>query len=132
MGGPQSFYENLRSGVPAPQVDPNDLKSLWEFVSAVQNSSSSPPKKTDPRRGESVGIDSDLLAKHCSPGADVSAVMFWYQFFMLLMKQGSLAPWLDGDKPSEFLFQVFATYPVHVGEFDTEPLLQHIQEKGRR
>ena len=123
MGCPPSFYENLRSGVPAPQVDPNDLKSLWEFVKTVQ--------KELPRPSESFGIDSDLLAEHCSPGADIPAVMFRCSFFMLFMKQGLLAPWLDGDKPFEFLFQVFATYPVHVGKFDTETLLQHIREKDR-
>ena len=77
----------------------------------------------------SFGIASDLLARHCSPGADVPAVMFRCQFFLLLVQQGLLAPWLDGDKPSEFLFKVFAAYPVHVGKFDTETLLQHIREK---
>ena len=119
MGCPPSFYENLRSGIPAPPVDPNDSKSLWEFV------------RTGLRPAESVGFAHDLLAEHCSPGADVPAVMFRCSFFMLFMKQGLLAPWLDGDKPSEFLFQVFATYPVHVGKFDTETLLQHIREKER-
>lgn len=120
MGGDPSFYGNLRSGVPAPDVDPGDLKSLWEFV------------RTGLRPAESIGFAHDLLAKHCSPGANVPAVMFRCQFIMLLMKQGLLAPWLDGDRPYEFLFQVFATYPVHVGEFDTENLLQHIRDKGRR
>jgi hypothetical protein len=131
MGGRPSIYENLGSGIPAPQADPSDLKSLWDFVSSVQNSNSSRPNETGPRPAESVGFAHDVLAEHCSPGADVPAVMFRCSFFMLFMKQGLLAPWLDGDKPSEFLFQVFATYPVHVGKFDTETLLQHIREKDR-
>jgi len=120
MASPPSFYGNLGSGAPAPQVDPGDLKSLWEFV------------RTGLRPAESVGFAHDLLAKHCIPGANVVAVMFRCQFFVLLMHQGLLAPWLDGDKPSEFLFQVFATYPVQVGKLDTETLLQQIQEQRRR
>jgi hypothetical protein len=55
MGSPPSFYEHVRSGVPAPQVDPNDLKSLWEFVSTVQNSNSSGPNETGRRRGVCFG-----------------------------------------------------------------------------
>jgi hypothetical protein len=132
MGGPPLFYKNLRSGVPAPQVDPSDLKSLWEFVSAFHKSNSSRPTETGPRCGESVGIDSELLTRHCSPGANVPAVMFRCQFLMLLIQQGLLAPWLEGEEPSECLFQVLATYPVHVGEFDTASLLQHIRERSRR
>jgi len=132
VASPPSFYGNLRSGTPPPPVDPEDLKRVWEFVQAVQASHSSREGKTGaPLRAESIGIATGLLAEHCSPGADVAAVMFRCQFLGLLIQQGLLAPWLHGEKPDEFLFKVFATYPVHVGEFDTASLLQHIREKSR-
>ena len=126
MASPRSFYENLRSGVPAPPVDADDLKRVWEFVKAVRRRG-----ETDAvRHGGSVGIQADLLAEHCSPGANVPAVMFRCQFLQLVVEQGLLAPWLHGGEPDEFLFQVFAAYPVHVGEFDTASLLRHIRENS--
>ena len=130
MAGPPSFYENLRQGVSAPQVDPDDLRRVWEFLKTVrarlpagQSSTGAAPASSN------FGIDSRLLAEHCSPGADVAAVMFRCQFMQLLVQQGALARWVHGETPDPFLFQVFAVYPVHVGEFDTASLLQHLSEK---
>jgi hypothetical protein len=132
VAGSHSFYENLRSGVPAPPVDPDDLKRVWEFVRTVRARLSSRQSETGATAGfEPFGIDSDLLVKHCSPGANVAAVMFRCQVMQLLVQQGLLAPWLHGENPDEFLFQVFATYPVHIGEFDTVSLLEHVRRARR-
>ena len=101
------------SNDPPPRVNPDDLKRVWLLQKTVRSS-----------------IQADIFAEHCSPGADVKAVWFRSSFLHLLVRQGLLAPWLDGDNPAEFLFEVFATYPVHLGDFDPKALLQHIREKS--
>ena len=132
MADPPSFYEDLRSGVPGPPVDPDDLKRVWEFVSTVRAELASRQSGTGATSGfETFGIDHDLLAKQCSSGANVAAVMFRCQFLEGFIQLGLLAPWLHGENPDEFLFRIFATYPVHIGEFDNASLLQHIQENSR-
>ena len=128
MANRPSLYNNLRSGIPVPQIDPDDLKRVWEFLRTVQATFSSRQGEKAGAPAESFGIQSDLLAEHCSPGANVPAVMFRCQFLQLLVQKGLLAPWLQGGEPDEFLFGVFAAYPVHVGEFDTDALLRHIRE----
>ncbi len=132
MADPLSFYKNLSSGVPLPQVNPDDLKRVWELFRSVQATLSR-------RRGDTAasgpaepfGIQQDIVAQHCSPGADVPATVLRCQFLGVLLQQGVLAPWLDGENPCELLFREFATYPVHLGEFDMGPLLQHLQEKSQ-
>jgi len=132
MPDPSSFHENLRSGVPAPPVDVNDLKRVWEFIGTVRAKLASRQNEAGAASGpQPFGIDRDLLAKHCSAGANVHAVMFRCQFMQMLIQQGLLAPWLRGGNPDELLFQVFATYPVHIGEFDTGALLEYIRRTVR-
>jgi len=132
MADPGSFFENLRSGVPAPPVDRDDLKRAWELVSRFRAEHSSCQNEAGATPGsETFGIDSRLLAEHLSPGANLAAVMFRCGFLQLLIQQGLLAPWLHGEKLDEFLFEVFATYPIHIGEFDEASLLRHIRENSR-
>ena len=132
MADPPSFLQNLRNGDPAPPVDPDDLKRVWEIVRTVRGKLASPQSETRAASGLApFGIDRDLLATHCSPGANVASVMFRYQFLQGFIQLGLLAPWVHGEHPDEFLFQVFATYPVHIGEFDNASLLQHIRESSR-
>ena len=127
MESPHSFHGNPRDGVPAPSVDPGDLKRLWEFVRTVRTERAS--RQSAAGTG-SIGIDSRLVAQQCSPGANGAGVMFRCQFLQMFIQMGLLAPWLHGGNPDEFLFQVFATYPVHIGQFDSDALLQHIRESS--
>ena len=131
MVGPASFRENLRSGVPAPPVDVNDLKRAWEFIGTVRAKLSARQNERGAASGlQPIGIDRDLLVKHCRAGANVPALMLRCQFMQMFVQQGLLAPWLHGENPDELLFQVFATYPVHIGEFDTAALVEHIRQTG--
>ena len=131
MVDPLSFYKNLGSGVPLPQVDPEDLKRVWKLLGNVQATISR-------RRGEvgtsgpaeQFGIHHEIIAQHCSPNANVPATMLRCQYLGVLLKKGVLAPWLDGENPSELLFREFALYPVHIGEFDVASFVQDLQEKG--
>jgi len=127
MASPHSFYGNLRDGVPAPPVDPGDLKRLWEFARTVRTKHAS---RQSVEGTGSIGIEPRLVAQQCSPGVNVAAVMFRCQFLQMFIQLGSLAPWLHGENPDEFLFQIFATYPVHTGQFDSDALLHHIRERS--
>lgn len=78
------------------------------------------------------GVDGDLIAEHCSVGANVEAVFFRHAIMQMLARQGLLAPWQHGEEIEDFVFQVFATYPFHLGssetKLDVEALLQHIRD----
>src|SRR5436853_6591247 len=74
-----------KPGEPVPQVDPDDLKAVWEINHEVQTS----------HPGERVtGIS--VLEHACKPGADVKSVA--YRAVMLglrtLLFHQNLAPWL--------------------------------------
>lgn len=127
-----SVYESLRNGAPAPPVEPEDLKRVWQLIQTAQQKvadalGSHEAAGTSGKPG--VSIMADRVAEHCGPGANASAVFFRCQMLALLLKQGLLASWQQGEEPNDFLFQVFATYPLHLGEFDVEALLQHIRER---
>lgn len=131
MSDPGSFFQSLRSGAPAPPVDPQDLKRAWEFQRSVLANAPPPPAERNGARGEqSIGVSVDALAKHCSPGANVGAIGFRCWMLDLLLKQGLLTPWQHREEIDDILFEVFATYPLHVSELNFESLLQHIREKS--
>jgi hypothetical protein len=116
QGETKSWHSPLSyGGEPPPQVDPDDLKRVWR------------------RQREFAilpSIRAAAFAKDLSPSADVKAVWFRASFLHMLIRQGLLAPWVGGDEPAGILFEVFATYPVHLGDFDTEPLLRHIRARA--
>ena len=75
-----------KPGEPVPQVDPDDLKAVWEINHEVQTS----------HPGERVGIGISVLEHACKPGADVKAVAYRAMNLGLLtlLFQQKLAPWL--------------------------------------
>jgi|SRR5208337_281473 len=94
------------SNLPVPVVDSADLKIVWELQRKVQ--------KEHP--GEQIAIDVRNHLKVSSPGADVWAV--WYRLSKLAMlpvvceMTGKKLPWLQADKPDDFIFKLLATLPT--------------------
>ena len=74
-----------KPGEPVPQVDPDDLKAVWEINHEVQTS----------HPGERV-VGISVLEHACKPGADVKAVAYRAMNLGLLtlLFQQKLAPWL--------------------------------------
>src|SRR2546430_5589606 len=74
-----------KPGEPVPQVDPDDLKAVWEINHEVQTS----------HPGERV-VGISVLEHACKPGADVKAVAYRAMILGLLtlLFQQNLAPWL--------------------------------------
>jgi hypothetical protein len=121
---------NLNNGAPVPPADPEDLKQVWKFGKLVgAKLSSQQGKGPAPSTGGNYGIQSDLLAERCSPGANAGTVMLRCQFLKMSAQQGLLAHWQHVEEFEDIVFQVFATYPVHFGQFDFEALAKHLREK---
>jgi len=56
-----------KPGEPVPEVDPEDLKTVWQLYDEMA--------KSNP--GERFSIELSVLEEVCKPGADVQAV--WYR-----------------------------------------------------
>lgn len=133
MSDPVSFLQSLNGGAIAPAVNPEDLKRLWKFVESTRaNLASRQGTNAAPPSNSTFGIQADLLAAQCSPGANTGAVMFRCSFLGMCAQQGLLAAWQHGKELDEFVFQVFADYPLHMGKFDLEALLQYLREQASK
>jgi hypothetical protein len=73
-------------GEPVAEVDPDDLKTLWQEISNLQ--------ATDPGQHVAIGFEAKVLAK---PGVNAEAV--WYRSMMIRLlnefKHEQLAPWIS-------------------------------------
>lgn len=66
---------------PVPAVDPEDMRSVWTLFESIW--------KQEKRDG-ATGIDTRLLAEHCSPGANVMAISSRVALVKALEQQGLL------------------------------------------
>lgn len=111
-----SVYRNCRmdlrdlaSDTPLAMVDPGDLRRVWHFTRAVQETA-----KAAEQPG-SVGIDIRLIEKECQPGTDVMAVFFRAALIPGLFDQGLLDEWREGNEPGDAVFTVAAAFPLEGG-----------------
>ena len=102
FGNPPSFGGN--AGEPVPEVDPQDIKTLWHEGHDLQAKQS----------GKQVAMGSELIKAVCKPGANIQAV--WYRSRMIWVlnqfPQEQLAPWVKNEQVSEAVFQTMATIPM--------------------
>jgi hypothetical protein len=54
------------AGQPVPQVDPSDIKAVWELGQDI--------RKRHPEGGVAIGVE--VYKAHCKPGADISAITY--------------------------------------------------------
>ena len=133
MANPMSFFQSLKGGGPAPAVDPENLKRVWKFFESLRAEVASRNSEENRSSGPSpLGVEADILAQQCSPGANIGAVTFRCQCLQMFSKEGLLAPWQHGEELEDIVFEVFAAYPVHIGKFDSEALLKDLREKSNR
>jgi hypothetical protein len=137
VAGPKnSFLQSLGEGAPLPPIDPEDLKRIRDYFQTVRAKLAKAPGLQDGTPEEPrFGVQLNLIAEHCSPGANVEALFFRYSILEMLTRQGLLSPWRHGEEFDDFVFNVFASYPSHLGrsetKLDVEALPQHIREKSR-
>jgi hypothetical protein len=111
-----------KAGEDVPTVDPTDVKAVWSYHQEL--------KMQHP--GKQVGVDLNVLARICTPGADIRAVS--YRCTTLHDLEQLLAPAWTGGNLSENALKVAAKmylqrppigvvqngFPFHVEEFLAE------------
>jgi hypothetical protein len=120
---------NLKA--PLPAVDPADVQALWRFMKMA-----SPSLGNSSKGGESaetypsaVGFCRDLLAEHCSAGADVNAVFLRTMLLRTALDSGLLAPWQNDAELSVVVFQVAATFPIpRLASFDLSGFVTKLRD----
>jgi hypothetical protein len=128
QGNPLSFGGN--PGEPVPEVDPDDLKTVWQETRDLQ--------ARQPGQKGAIGLES-MIAK-CKPGANLEVVA--YRSFMIsalnLIAQEQLAPWVKDEQVSDAVFRTMATIPMEwfghtpreVLPFDVEEFFRRLREGG--
>jgi len=119
QGNPPSFGGN--SGEPVPDVDPEDLKTIWQLARDVQAR----------HPGQNVATGLELVKAVCKPGANVQAVGYRSSMIWLLNQFGQerLAPWVKDEQVSDAVFRTMATIPMEwVGHTPREGLPFDVEE----
>lgn len=126
MGIPEGIAPEFAAflAAPIPAVDPEDMRRIWPLFEGLEG-------------GEgATGIDTKLLAKHCSAGANVIALSARVALVKSLLQQGILDAWRDGDNVSPRVFEVVATCsltPEKEGmRFETKYILEALGEAKER
>ena len=87
-------------GGPVPQVDPEDVKTVWTIYADVA--------KRHP--GKQVAVGAGLITASCRPGANVAAVCYRAGVLQLLIQHGyeDLTSWMNNGEPGDALFRAAA------------------------
>lgn len=128
-GNPRLFGGN--PGEPVPEVDPQDLKTLWHLGRDL--------RARFPTGQHAIGFD--LKKAICKPGANVQAASYRLSIIwgaLDYFAQEQLAPWVKDDQVSDAVFQTMATIPIEwVGPgrqkglpFDVAEFFRRLSEGG--
>ena len=99
-----------KPGEPVPEVDPEDLKTVWKINRDVQAR----------HPGQQVAIGRAVFEHACRPGADLQAVGYRAAVLLMLIHLASnpenpikeLGPWLKEDQLEEVVFAAAAKIPM--------------------
>ena len=115
------------AGESVPEVDPDDLKAIWQIGEELQ---------ANPSTVKAVGVE--VMKQACKPGANVEATCYRSSIIWMLthVAQQQLAPWLRDGKVADPVFRVMASIPMEwVGSevkqglpFDVEEFLRRLNE----
>jgi hypothetical protein len=72
-----------------------------------------------------VGVD--LMARVCSPGANLPAVWLRYTRLRLLTRQGVLAEWQHSTVLDNAVYRVAATIPIDGFQLDQEAFIRRLR-----
>lgn len=116
------------AGESVPEVDPDDLKAIWQIGEELQANHSA---------AKAVGVE--VMKQACKPGANIEAT--WYRssviWVLTQVAQQQLAPWLRDGKVVDPVFRVMASIPMEwVGSevkqglpFNVEEFLRRLNER---
>lgn len=99
-----------KPGEPVPEVDPEDLKTVWKINRDIQAR----------HPGQQVATGRGVFEHACKPGADIQAVGYRAAMLSMLIHLASnlenpikeLGPWLKEDQLEDVVFTAAAKIPV--------------------
>jgi hypothetical protein len=93
-----------KPGEPVPQVDPDDLKRVFEFVREAA--------KDHP--GGGIGFSAEMFKKILKPGADIRATCYRRMMLHGFVSTAPehLAPWMKDGQPDDIVFREAAQMPM--------------------
>jgi hypothetical protein len=123
---PQIVWSDTSNGLPEDEwvaaVDPSELKNVWQMGQ----------KSLAHAAGDRVELNRDVCAKACSPGADVSSVMFRAAIINILAQRLGLVP-------PDLVFEVVAAIPmrrmapfVNGWPFDLDQFAKELEHAARQ
>jgi hypothetical protein len=110
----QAFF-----GRPVPGVRADDLRRVWSFLTSTQ------APDTKAKQGSTTSVDLKLLADLCDPHANVLAVWFRAALIEILLREGLLDRWWEGNSLTDRVFEITASFPLPHGpeKFDLDALI---------
>jgi hypothetical protein len=116
----RAFIKAAEEGEPVPPVTEDDLRRLHEVSADMARR----------RVGKDGMVSVDLMAKVCSPGANLPAVWLRYTQLRLLIRQGVLADWQHNADWDDAVYRVAAIIPMNGFQLDQEAFVQHLHSKA--
>lgn len=124
-------FSALTAGGPIPSVNPGDLRGVWELMHETHAEFLGNPEPELGGQQTAIGIDVRLLARVCSPEANVLAVWARSAMLGILVHQGLLTSWQRGNQLDDSVFDVAATFPIPgLDRFDPDTFLQQLSSRG--
>ena len=103
---------DLRASIeqPVPAVRADDVRRVWSFVASEQ------ARDTRVQGGTTRSVSLKLLAGLCDANANVLAVWFRATLVDVLLQQGRLDRWREGNSLRDRVFEVAASFPLRRGQ----------------
>jgi len=111
------FIQQAEQGAAIPSVSERDLKALHEL--AVQ--------RAKRYCGKDGAISLEIMARVCSPDANVPAVWFRHTELRGLYREGLLAEWQHGTELDDMVFRLAASTPMNGTKLDREAFLEQLR-----
>lgn len=123
--------EQFDSITPLPAVDPADVQAVWQLMheaNAALGESYDEAAGTD-ASARAVGIDTSIVARVCSRGAEVQAVFFRTALIDLMLRMGLLNSWQQDAELGTAVYRVAATIPIaSLNGFDPDSFLTMLRD----
>jgi hypothetical protein len=116
----RAFIRTAEEGAPIPPVHEDDLKCLNEACADM----------TRRYLGKDGVVSLELMARACSPGANLPAVWLRHTQLRSLVRQGLLAEWQHGTALDDAVYRLAATIPMNGVHFDPETFVRHLRHGG--
>jgi len=113
----RAFIQAAEKGTSIPPVSEYDLKSLHELC----------VERAKRYCGKDGVVSLELMARACSPHANLPAVWLRHTELRALYRQGLLAEWLHGTTLDVAVFRLAATMPMSGTRLDQRAFIQQLR-----